>query len=374
MLHVAHTADLHIGKNRKNTDHLQQQGLMLDALLHKVVMLASGCSEGDSFWFVIAGDIFDRGEDTTREELYLFLDFLFASSSALTEVAATAKIVVKIDIVDGNHDRMPDASCPSVLFPLRNFAPQNVTIASVDPLYIADRGLLLLPFGSYTEADFLRLIHQYKPKFVVGHECLSRITTDTGFTPRDQDKYIEIENVRGVQAIFMGDIHACQKLSEACWYSGSPTTLDHGHKLPKGILYHKFDESGRVGEPVLLPLTESKLKTHLQVGTIDVVSEAVVTELKQHENRYIQITVTPETYAEIDKQVPGFFQSSNVSWEFKQEAVVAADVPEDVPDADLKNYYRPLINQWVAESLIHLTEDEKQECLSRLYEVFDKRG
>jgi DNA repair exonuclease SbcCD nuclease subunit len=367
MLHVFHTADLHIGKNRKYHDYLHQQRLMLWGILGRLREFVEAHVQ-DEIWVVIAGDVFDRNEDTTREEFYLFLDFLSDLS------ISTAHQNVHTYIIDGNHDRQPDADCPSVLTPLMNFAPENVTMAVVKPLFIADKQLLLIPFGGYQEADYRGLIQRFKPRFVVGHECLQNIVTDKGYSTRNQEKYIDITNVdQDVLAIFMGDIHNCQQVGKA-WYCGTPTTLEHGDKLPKGVLVHSF------GEDIsreLVSLGTPKLRVHQQIGRVFDESkvEDVVGELRQFEDKYVQIVVTPETYALIDKEVPGFFQSSQVSWEFKHEEVVAKpDDTEATVSDDIKAYYRPLIDQWVQESLINLVADERDECLSRLYEIFDKRG
>ena len=372
MRYVVHTADLHIGKNRTRHDHLEQQRMMLWAILLRLVDFAANHPD-DEIWFVIAGDVFDRNEDTTREELYLFLEFL----NDLSEQTRPFKNVHTY-IIDGNHDRQPDQDCPSVLSPIVNFTPSNVTMAIVDPLFVEDKGLLLIPFGCHKDADYRRLIDTYKPQFVVGHECLSQIITDTGYTPRKIEKYLDIENVeQGVVAVFMGDIHNCQPVGKTAWYSGSPVTLDHGHRPPKGILIHGFENEGgkwvRAFDPELESLDEPKIKTHHQIGKV--VDEAkvadIIEDLKDHENKYIQIIVTPETYAAIEKEIPGFFHNPQVNWEFKQEAV-GIPAEDATPSDDPSDYYRPLISQWVATE-VQLVDEEKEECKKRLNEIFDKR-
>jgi len=66
---VIHTADWHLGKNRKYPDYLDEQRSLLLAILALVKDILQ--STTDEVWLIVAGDIFDRNQDTDREEFIL---------------------------------------------------------------------------------------------------------------------------------------------------------------------------------------------------------------------------------------------------------------------------------------------------------------
>lgn len=382
MLKVIHTSDLHVGKNRKHDGYLAQQRLMLTAILRQVEEALASLSKDYPVWLVVAGDVFDRNEDTTREEFTMVMLSFFLPIHNLIQKHPNFTAFV----IDGNHDRQTGAQHPSLLSPIKEMTTtwERFHMAVCEPMLVDN--VLLVPFNGYSESEFNLLLDKHpKAQFVVMHECISRMVTDVGYTtPRDQDKYIEINNVtagRKLAGIFAGDIHKSQSLNDIFWYSGSPITLDHGHKLPKGVLQYTFDcKDGiysRVGDPVLVPLTgfisekEPKLKSHYQIGVVADPEKVNIEELKSFTDSYLQLVVTPEVYGVIDKALPEFFSSPNVSWEFAHDTTVATE--EEVEQGSVDDYYKPLIRQWVKESLVHLVDDEREECLTRLFKIFEGR-
>lgn len=376
---ILHTADLHIGKNRKYGDYLEQQQFMLEGIIR---LTEETLKETQSeVWLIVAGDVFDRNEDTLREELVLFMShFLFPLFRLKKEYNNFSYF-----IIDGNHDRQPSLEQPSVL---SAFQPLTPYLAVREPLYFKEKELLLLPFGGYSEDSFRDLLKKYPSQFVVAHECLSRMITDTGWTPpRDQDHYIEINNVvtPEIAGVFLGDIHKCQSLdaSRRVWYSGSPTTLDHGHKLPKGVLQHVYRQNfdglwEQATVPELRPLDDLRIKQHFQLGRLvdpEAIPLSQITDL--YRKHYIQLTLSPEVYQVLDAQFPDFFTSSLVSWEFdrgEQAATGSVATAEYDTDKNMsEEYYQPLIEQWLNDNAEHLSVLEKSETMAMLLSDFQAR-
>ena len=270
-LTVVHTADIHLGKNRRYPDYLEQQRFMLEAILAVVDRLRQ---EPGLVWLVVAGDLFERNEDTNREEVALFMTSLLIPAFERARQDPDFFCFV----IDGNHDRQPGEP-PSVMSPFDGLSNQSVVLRSKLPLHLPEHRLLLVPFDHYREVDLRRLIAQHPSQFVVFHECLARMQTDTGYSPpRDQDDYIEVENLieDQIAGMFVGDIHRCQPLDRrrACWYSGSPITHDFGHRLPKGVLVHRFaldsaDRWVRDGEPELVDLPDDRIRSTTSQLNID---------------------------------------------------------------------------------------------------------
>ena len=388
---VIHTADWHLGKNRKYADYLGQQRLMLSAILYLVKDILQENSKDDvlsedvEIWLVMAGDIFDRNEDTDREEFILPIISIVYPLIELKRKHTNFNFF----FIDGNHDRQPyDPTDPnsfsSVASPLLKMIDAHIAVDK--PKWIGDKSLLLVPFGQYSIDKLLALLEEYPAQFLVMHECCAGITTDVGWKPpRDQDHYLDagalIEAAPSLVAVFLGDIHRSQKLDGRgiCWYSGSPITLDHGHKMPKGVLIHRFSEKGsswkRETEPELRSLLdyEPALKFHTQIGVLDNPDSIPFDALSKYNSQYLQVTVSADVYALIARQLPHIFESSNVSWEYKNEEVVAvkAAISEEQSHID---YYKPLIEQWITENGKELTKQEREESIVRILKDFESRA
>jgi hypothetical protein len=380
---VIHTADWHLGKNRKYSDYLDQQRLMLEAIL---ALVRDILLERDvEVWLVMAGDIFDRNEDTDREE------FILPIISILYPLLELKKNHNNFEFyfIDGNHDRQPyDPTDPhalaSVASPLLKMAENHFAVAK--PKWIEDKSLLLVPFGQYSVEQVIEMLKTNPAQFLVMHECCAGITTDVGWKPpRDQDHYIDagalLAGCPWLVAVFLGDIHRSQKLDSKgiCWYAGSPITLDHGHKMPKGILVHRFkrDENSwsRDGQPELCSLLKytPELKYHVQLGVLDNPDTIPFDSLAKYPKQYLQFTISAEVYALVARQLPEIFESPTVSWEYKNEEVTAIASTVKGEEQSQIDYYRPLIEQWVRENGKELTKNEKDESIARILKDFENR-
>jgi DNA repair exonuclease SbcCD nuclease subunit len=372
---VFHTSDWHLGKNRKYADHLEQQRFMLQAirvLLHKTIIE----NPSAEIWCIMAGDVFDRNEDTRLEEFALAMSYFLAPFIELENIFPNFHWWA----IDGNHDRKPyspddpHSEC-SLLSPLIKFAPNNIVVQN--PKYIEDKNLLLIPFNGYDEQGLRANLTKYPlTKYLVIHECLNTIKTDKNWTPRKQDRYIDIKNILKdyeLSGVFVGDIHRSQCLDDAgiCWYSGSPTTLDHSHEMPKGVLIHTYQNDVPVSHD-LIPLGDPKIKTHKQFGFLKDLNKIPMDELNQFENYYYQLIVSPEVYAVIDKAIPLFFSSPNVSWEFPRERPTLKSGSVE-NEEEKEDYYVDLINQWIADNTMKLSAKEKQDLAQRLLLDFQER-
>jgi DNA repair exonuclease SbcCD nuclease subunit len=388
---VIHTADWHLGKNRKYVDYLEQQRLMLEGILAVVnsVILENINADGfleNEVWLVMAGDIFDRNEDTDREEFILPIISMIYPLMELKKKHPNFSPF----FIDGNHDRQPhDPTDPhalvSVASPLLKMMESYIAVDK--PKWVEEKSLLLVPFGQYTIDQILDLLKVYPAQFLVMHECCAGITTDVGWKPpRDQDHYLDagalIEGAPQLVAVFLGDIHRSQKLDPTgiCWYSGSPITLDHGHKMPKGVLIHQFSkEAGgwqRDSNPELRSLLKyvPDLKYHNQLGILDDPEAIPFDLLSKYQNQYLQVTVSADVYALIARQLPLLFESPNVAWEYKNEEVAALKTTiEKTEEQSYLDYYKPLIEQWINENGKELTRSERDACISRILKDFESR-
>jgi len=381
---VIHTADWHLGKNRKYADYLDQQRLMLEAIL-KITIETIEQYPDHEIWFLMAGDIYDRNEDTDRSEFILPIMTILYPLLDLQKQHENFSFY----FIDGNHDRQPyDPTDPnamaSIVQPLVKMANDNFAVHS--PKWIADKSLLLLPFGQYKVEQILEMLKKWPSEFLVMHECCANITTDIGWKPpRNQDKYIDMEElVTGfpLKAIFLGDIHRSQSLDSKgiSWYSGSPITLDHGHKMPKGILIHRFVDDGsgwtRQGSPECRSILNYApgLKYHTQLGVLDRPDTIPFETLAKHDGQYLQFTVSSEVYALIHRQIPDLFDSPTVAWDHMliDEKIVTSKISSD--ETDHLTYYQPLIQQWLVENGKELTKNERDVVLSRILKDFESRS
>lgn len=378
---VFHTADWHIGANRKNPDYLDQAKIMMEAILKELFLLMDEKPEA-TFYFFLVGDIFDRNEDTRLEEFILFLNVFFIPM----RMEIKRRKNLHLYVIDGNHDRKGNPSDPSVLNPLLKLGLKRLRLATVSPQYFEDTGVLLIPFNQLTEARLRELIEQYDPIFVLAHECLARMMTDVGYSPpRDQDRYLEIENVltsgTRLAGVFLGDIHKCQSMDKygLSWYSGSPTTHNQGERLPKGVLVHPYRAAEksweRIEPPYLQPLRNPELRVHHQLGVIKQIEKIPWPVLRNFQNSYLQLVVIPEVYHEIDKEIPGFFQSINVSYSFYNDQSEKAQGDQEQAAKDQEEleglaYYKEGLDQWV-DGKKELTLELKNRCKEILYKKFE---
>lgn len=368
---VIHTSDWHLGKNRKYDDYLDQQRLML-AAMYKLIVDVIRNHQKELVIFVMAGDLYDRNEDTDREEFSLPIMHFFPQINALVGE------YFQWFFIKGNHDSKPfDPSDPhamtSLLSPLEKVYPNSM--ASDKPKRVGN--WLLIPFGGYTESQLKDIILEYDtPPFIVAHECLNRITTDVGWSP-NEGKHVEIKNILNdkIKAIFMGDIHKVQCLDDGkCWYSGAPVTLDHGHKLPKGVLVHHFDDSNeRTKDPYLVSLLdyEKGLRVHHQLGVLDDPQNVPLDVLSSCRSDYVQVTITPEVYATIDKMIPDFFASKNIAWEYPKTLLKEPESDAIVGEvSSTHDYYTPLIREWIRDNGSELSQEERDACFANILEDF----
>ena len=386
---VIHTADWHLGRNRKYADYLEQQRFMLGAILSLVLDILNQYKdqEGIEIWFIQAGDVYDRNEDTDRDE------FILPIINILYPLIDLKKKHTNFDFffIDGNHDRQPHdptdpESLSSVVSPLVKMVEGQIVVTK--PKWIEDKKLLLIPFGQYSVDQLLDLLKIYPAEFMVMHECCAGITTDTGWKPpRDQDHYIDVgallQAYPSLIAVFLGDIHRSQKLDPEgiCWYSGSPITLDFGEKMPKGVLIHSFSYDGvkwqRDAQPELRSLLgyEPRLKFHKQLGVLDKPDDIPFEALSKFKNQYLQLTVSAEVYAQISQKLPQLFESPHVVWDSIVERATTETTSLEVESDDQSqiSYYQPLIKQWTIENGKELTKAEREEGLARIIKDFETR-
>ena len=388
---VIHTADWHLGKNRKYADYLEQQRLMLGAILSLILDIISEYeNQTVEIWFIMAGDIFDRNENTDREEFILPIINVLYPLIDLKEKHKNFNFF----FIDGNHDRQPHDptdpnSIPSVVSPLVRMMESHIAVQK--PKWFEDKKLLLVPFGQYSTEKMLEMLKIYPAEFMVMHECCAGITTDVGWKPpRNQEKYIDIgallAGAPSLVGLFLGDIHRSQTLDKQgiSWYSGSPITLDFGEKMPKGILIHYFEQKedgkwSRVRQPELRSLLEyePKLKFHKQLGMIDTPDKIPLETLSKYQEQYLQFSVSAEVYAQVSRQLPQLFESPHVTWDHIIETVEQADnVNQEVTGSEQSQvgYYRPLIKQWINDHGKELTKQERDESLNRILKDFEQRS
>jgi DNA repair exonuclease SbcCD nuclease subunit len=354
---------------------------MLEGILKQVEDACDKHPTADIHLYV-AGDVFDRNQDTTRSEYILFLIHFLHPLRLLKEVHP----LLEVFIIDGNHDRTPSPNEPSVLKPIKELFDDVFHIAVIEPMYVEAFSTLMIPYRGFTSAEMRTLMEEAGAQHVMAHECLSRMQTDTGWSPpRNQDRYIEIEDVMSdvVRGIYLGDIHKCQVMDKrgVSWYSGSPVTLDYGHRLPKGILHHRFEMKGgmweRVGDPALMPIDDPRIKVHHQLGKITRVEDIPWEKCKKYEECYLDMVVTPEVFDEMKRRVEGIFESKQVSYSSAEVAVAQQQVEEEKLSEDesvqVSFHYDNLLQSWVEDNLTDYPKPLKEDFLGRVEKDFAQR-
>jgi DNA repair exonuclease SbcCD nuclease subunit len=384
-MRVLHTADWHLGRNRKFDDYLQQQQYMMEGILDQLEKALLDLQPNEKVWFILAGDVFDRNEDTLLNEFSLFIRIFFTKLLQLKNAYGEH---FDFDIIDGNHDRKPKTDEPSILSCLTSIS-ENVQV--VNEKYFPDRRVLLLPFRNLSEQQIREALEKYPAQFVVAHECLARMRTDTGWSPpRDQDHYVDINNVMNpnVVGVFMGDIHKCQALDEQrrCWYSGSPITLDHGHRLPKGVLHHFYrlstDGNWEIDkEPELMAIDDPRIRTHYQLGVLSDPNDLPRKFFDLHgEGRaYLQMAITPEVEIKLGYEYPDLLTSTFVAYTTVSDpnsiTAVEAELAQEDEDVDAKlKAELLLIDKWFEEYSKALSKDARQKCKESIYRDFGQRS
>lgn len=375
MLIVLHTADLHLGRNRKYHDYLAQQSFMLEGILSQVVSVCKAHPNA-SVYLCVSGDIFDRNQSTTRSEFVLFLLSFIEPLRRLKKAHSNLDVF----LIDGNHDRTPNPDEPSVFSPVEKLFAKDFQMAVLSPRFSEDHSMLMIPYQGFTASEMRTQIRDSGARHVMAHECLNRMQTDTGWSPpRNQDKYIEIEDVlpdTEVLGVYLGDIHRCQAMDKkkVCWYSGSPVTLDFGHRLPKGVLHHYFEDGRRVKDPELVAIDDPRIRVHQQLGKIERIEDIPWGTCYQYLDRYLHMVITPEVKAEISRKIDGFFQSKHVSYD-SVDISTEEQVEQEVSESEeVKEHYEGLVKRWVEDKLDDYPVDLRDEFLQRACKHFEERG
>ena len=129
----------------------------------------------------------------------------------------------------------------------------------------------------------------------------------------------------------------------------------------------------RTKDPYLVSLLdyEKGLRVHHQLGVIDDPLKIPMDVLSSCKSDYVQVTITPEVYATIDKMIPDFFSSKNVAWEYPKTLLKEPEPDVIVGEvSSTHDYYTPLIREWIRDNGNELSQEERDACFAKILEDF----
>src|SRR5271168_769011 len=212
---LIHTSDWQIGKVFRFVDN-STMGLLQDARLRVIARLGEYAREHDARHVLVAGDVYDM-EALSSRSLNQPLERMRSFDT------------VQWHLLPGNHDpHRPNGLWDQIV---RKGIPANVHVhlEATPVLYEAD-GLAVLP-APLQHRRFLGDLTSYMDEAAVPNG-LVRVglahRTVTGFGSDDRDVANFIAPNRPERAalsyLALGDWHGQRRISDRCWYSGTPET------------------------------------------------------------------------------------------------------------------------------------------------------
>jgi DNA repair exonuclease SbcCD nuclease subunit len=219
---IGNISDVHIGIGRRwfsdttseNPRYLQRHKMCLDEITTR-------CQEVKVDCIILAGDLLDSSKPTAQEYSVL-ADWLYS----LAEIAPTYVTV-------GNHEELSKGV--TALHPVAAMMQHSNLHWRLD-LSVNDE-----PWGNtlwcphYCTGELQKTIDETPDlEYVVAHYAHKGAVFENGYAGV---KGWDIRYPSSLKQVFLGDIHARQKLSSAseAWYPGSPLQLNFGEGGSKGF-------------------------------------------------------------------------------------------------------------------------------------------
>ncbi len=288
MIHILHTADLHLGKIIFELSLLQDQKHVLNQLLTEVCK--KDLEERDFFYsaLIISGDIYDRSIPPP-EAVELFDEFLTSLRKSHPSL--------HIFIIPGNHD-----SAQRLSYASRILSGQNIHIATTPrdtrSFTILEKGeeklgVFQIPFLSpsfysggdedtsrslYTQNEILKSVIQniekvYNDEIVPEKGALPCIVSAHVFTLGSQTSDSERAFLGTAEIVSaqlfdffsytaLGHIHKPQKAGSRAYYAGSPLAYSFSEAgIIKSFLHASFDCTSASADGGLMPLAPFEIET-----------------------------------------------------------------------------------------------------------------
>lgn len=242
---IAHLGDLHIGRrwlsaqdaagvNQRETDVYRMVEAIADRLIDERPDVV-----------VIAGDLFDTANPTTR-----------ARSAAFRLTADLRSENIPVVIVAGNHDHA-QSSTPSPLIHLAEFFGCQLALTQTH----FDIGAVRFHMLPYQSLAGLSAGVELEPfdlaagrNVLVSHAYLSH--PDMGSAPERVQLPLAIAEDPGFDLVLLGHIHQHVRLGERIYYSGAPERLNIGEiDAPTGLWFHSLAAAG-THTSISVPLVE----------------------------------------------------------------------------------------------------------------------
>lgn len=243
-----HTADWHIGKGRSYIPGALDRTLSVIDRIYRMAIDESIDT------IVVSGDIFDSPnvEDAERRALY--------SKIAAYDAAGIATLMIS-----GNHDRMTTSTTTldylEAVTDAGGFASGTIVTQRTRLVVRHGYGFLLFDDAWDRMAPLLAVLKNgsFKPELkgliVVAHQTIRDTVAANGTTMQSG---IRFEPDLHVDYYAFGDIHKCQKVKRAAWYSGAPLQTDFGENDETGVLIVDTDEPEK---PSFRTISSVRLRT-----------------------------------------------------------------------------------------------------------------
>ncbi len=232
---IIHTSDWQIGKVFRFVDN-QTMGLLQDARLNAITRLGEFAEENDVRHILVAGDVYDMEAPSPRT-LNQPIERMRNSPG------------VKWHLLPGNHDpHRPNGLWDRLI---HGAVPKNIHLhTKPEPAIFEDESLVLLP-APLLHRKTLEDPTAYMDDVTLP-EGLVRVGmahgTVRGFGGDDENISNHVAPDRadraGLSYLALGDWHGQRKISDRCWYSGTPET-------------DAFDVSGG-GQALLVEIEDSE--------------------------------------------------------------------------------------------------------------------
>lgn len=245
MVKFAHTADIHIGKNRRFCNYLDRSRDVIDEIHKK-------CIKHKVDFLIIAGDILDTTYPT-QEEKELVAHLLGRSP-------------IPVLLTSGNHEYIGPNWENTALRWLLNMTPRLKGVKFVtEPTSLHWMGVwwVVIPYSSFNTASFYLVAKSLLDKIpkdtrdtiiAVSHEFFDGVIINAPYKNK-----ATLPVFKRVDYWALGDIHQGQQIGKNSWYCGSPLQQNFGEKLPKGMLIVDINKNVNVD---FVELTSAKqLKT-----------------------------------------------------------------------------------------------------------------
>ena len=231
---IVHTGDIHVGACRSVFDYLNRHKTALQEIID---LVAAKVAAGINVAVALGGDLADR-KNMSEEERDLIMWF----------VVELVRLGVHVIIINGNHDFYNEDGLTMIhpLHTMQKLCPKklHVVVDNPDVVDIPELDLSFLCIPCHLDLTTKRLRNMLdklekkakcRYRYGLVHEAIN------GSIANDNHKMstkCDIPETK-LDGILLNDIHRCQRVGRAAWYSGSPLQIKSNEDPEKGVLVWK---------------------------------------------------------------------------------------------------------------------------------------